>query len=160
MFNKRKPNLTEGSTEPALSPALREALALTSLEPPVAQPPTTSRSKTVPSSVLSTLQSSEKPSIITEGFEIKGELHSSGVLHVEGRVSGLLTAHTVHISAGGQVDGQLICTSLTVKGSFSGSAQCEDLVIANTARLDGEISYRFITIGAGAIVKSELKHLV
>jgi cytoskeletal protein CcmA (bactofilin family) len=163
MFNKRKNSKDNELPGDAIAPVLAElkSVQATSPAPAPASSIFNSTPKPKPASTASVvrLESSDSPSVVSQGFEIKGELNSSGVLHVEGRISGRLTAHTVHISPTGVIDGELSCSSLNIKGTFTGTARCEDLVVSSTARVDGTVSYRFITIGSGAVVKGDLVSL-
>ncbi|WP_374521528.1 polymer-forming cytoskeletal protein [Hydrogenophaga sp.] len=160
MFNKRK------TSDGALSGAI-EAPGLplpgTGNEAPASPAPQpegkpTAESRRAPS--IAPLQSSDKPAIISEGFSVVGELRSpQGVLHVEGRVNGTLAAQSIHISGTGEVQGEVSCTSLSIKGSFTGSAVCDELVVASSAVINGKIGYRFLTVGAGASIDGELTHI-
>jgi cytoskeletal protein CcmA (bactofilin family) len=143
MFNKPKtntPELTKASST-GESPA----------------PTPVSESPRVKPSIMSTvLDSTNKPSVISEGFVFKGEINSSGILHVEGRASGTVTAHSINVSARGEIEGEVVCNSFNIKGVFTGVAVCEELVIASSAVVKGSISYKFISVGAGAKVEGEL----
>lgn len=108
---------------------------------------------------ISALQSADKPSIVSEGFTITGELQSNGVLHVEGKVSGTLVAHSVHISPTGEVQGEVTCTALNIKGHLLGNAVCDELIVASSAHVQGSISYKFLSIGVGATVEGDLNHI-
>lgn len=160
MFNKRK-------TNPSLQDTQADALAAQPTPPNEGTPATPQAAtglgifgKSKPSAQLGQLESSDKPSIVSESIEIRGELNSTGALHVEGKVVGKITAQSVNISSSGSVDGDLTCQSFNVKGHFSGTAVCEDLLLAGSARLDGNVSYRYITIGPGAVVRGELTCLL
>ncbi len=157
MFNKRKsspeglagleaPPLpdTSRTLTPEPPPALRQALA------------NEARNKPAPIAMLS---SADKPSIVSEGFTITGDLRSSGVLHVEGRVSGTLVAHSVNISVTGEIEGEVTCTTLNIKGHMLGKAVCDELIVASTAHVQGNISYRFLSIGSGATIQGDLSHI-
>jgi cytoskeletal protein CcmA (bactofilin family) len=142
MFNKPKTNLPESSPV-ATSNGENAAPAA---EPVRAKP-----------SIMSTvLDTTNKPSVISEGFAFTGDINSSGILHVEGRASGTVTAHSVNVSARGEIEGEVVCNSLNIKGVFSGVAVCEELVIASSAMVKGSISYKYISVGAGAKVEGEL----
>ncbi len=67
-----------------------------------------------------------------------------------------MTAHSVNVSARGEIEGEVVCNSLNIKGVFSGVAVCEELVIASSAMVKGSISYKYISVGAGAKVEGEL----
>ena len=107
-------------------------------------------------SPISSVLASQKPSVISEGFCITGDIQSNGILHVEGRISGTVAAQSVNISAKGEVEGEIRCNSLNIKGSFQGMADCDELVVASSAHVNGKILYRYITIGSGAQVQGEL----
>jgi cytoskeletal protein CcmA (bactofilin family) len=99
----------------------------------------------------------EKPSIISEGLVMRGDLDSSGVLYVEGGVIGNVKVDSANVSAGGFIEGHLVCSSLTVKGRFDGVLICDELIIAASAQVKGQVSYRFITISSGAQVEAEVE---
>ena len=105
---------------------------------------------------MSSVLSSQKPSVISEGFSVTGDIQSEGILHVEGRVAGTVAAHSVNISVKGEVEGEIRCNSLNIKGAFQGVANCDELVVASSAQVSGKIFYRYITIGSGARVQGEL----
>jgi cytoskeletal protein CcmA (bactofilin family) len=142
MFNKPKTNTPEptmgtlGNNDNA--PALADA------------------NKAKPSIMSTVLDTTNKPSVISEGFAFTGDINSTGILHVEGKASGTVTAHSVNVSARGEIEGEVVCNSLNIKGIFSGVAVCEELVIASSAVVKGSISYKFISVGAGAKVEGEL----
>lgn len=97
-----------------------------------------------------------KPSIISEDFTIRGDIESEGTLHVEGRVIGLVKANTIHISASGQIEGDVVCQNLSVKGKVSGTVVCSELALASSAHVKGHLSYRSITVGRGARVECDV----
>lgn len=98
-----------------------------------------------------------KPSIISEGFEFIGEIKSNGYLTVDGVVRGNLALHSIQIGVTGTLDGNVVCDTMNVKGSFSGSLDCRDLTICSRAVVDGDVSFKSITIQRGGVVKGELK---
>ena len=102
------------------------------------------------------LSQAQKPAIVSEQFTIRGDIDSDGTLHVEGHVIGVVKANTIHISATGRIEGDVICENLTVKGQVDGKVVCQELTIAATARLQGQVTYAFITVGSGARVQCEM----
>jgi len=97
-----------------------------------------------------------KPTVISEGFSLTGDIVSDGILHIEGRTSGTIKASSVNVGPRGQVEGNVSCASLHIKGSFSGTAVCGELVIAASALVKGHITYQLLTIGRGATVEGDL----
>jgi hypothetical protein len=102
------------------------------------------------------LLDSNKPSVISEGFSLVGDITAQGVLHVEGMIKGTVTTEAVNIGITGAVEGKIQCTSLQIKGAFVGEARCQELVIANKARVRGTITYETLSIQRGAYVEGEL----
>ncbi len=99
---------------------------------------------------------SHKPTVISEGFSLTGDIVSDGILHIEGRTSGTIKASSVNVGPRGQVEGNVACASFLIKGSFSGTAVCGELVIAASAVVKGHITYQLLTIGRGATVEGDL----
>lgn len=97
-----------------------------------------------------------KPSVISEGFSLMGDITSEGVLHVEGFIKGTIKTDAVNIGQRGSVEGQVTSKSLHVKGAFVGTAVCDELVIANKARVVGRITYRSLAIQRGAQIEGDL----
>jgi len=97
-----------------------------------------------------------KPSIISEDFTIRGDIESEGTLHVEGRIIGLVKAHTIHISGSGQIEGDVVCQNISIKGKISGTVVCSELTLASSAIVKGSVSYRSITVGRGARLECDV----
>ena len=93
-----------------------------------------------------------KPSIISEGFTFEGTITSDGVINIAGTVRGKITAKSVLIDSSGQVDGELNSEQLVIKGQLKGDVNCEDLNVGPLARVDGNISYKYIHIQRGGRV--------
>ena len=104
---------------------------------------------------LSVLESN-KPSVISEGFSMTGDILSGGILHIEGKINGKIKAESINIGPRGRVDGQLDCDTLHIKGVFSGSAVCDELVVADNASVKGRVTYRSVAISRGAMIEGEL----
>jgi len=50
-----------------------------------------------------------KPTVISEGFSLTGDIVSDGILHIEGRTSGTIKASSVNVGPRGQVEGNVSC---------------------------------------------------
>ncbi len=97
-----------------------------------------------------------KPSVISEGFSLVGDITAQGVLHVEGQIRGTVSTESVNIGPTGNVEGRIDCASLQIKGGFSGEAGCRELIISGKAQIKGRISYEVLSIQRGARVEGEL----
>ena len=119
---------------------------------PVVVPETPSVKRGVSS--LSVLDA-HKPSVISEGFSLTGDIVSNGILHIEGKITGKIKADNINIGPSGQVEGELVCDTLHIKGLFSGSAVCGELVVSDRAAIKGSVTYRSITISRGALIQGQ-----
>lgn len=127
-------------------------LATTTLEPTTSQPVAIENRffKQAPTPIL-------KPSILSEGFELIGDIKSSGGLHVEGKIEGKVHVDNLTIGAKGTVTGSVICASLSIKGGFNGEAICDSLILSGNAIVHGDIEYRNLTMASGTILTGNLK---
>ncbi len=99
-----------------------------------------------------------KPSVISEGFSLQGDISAQGVLHVEGFIKGTVQTDVVNIGPRGAVEGQVRCKALHIKGAFVGTADCDELFIASKARVVGRVTYRTLAVQRGALVEGDLVH--
>ncbi len=99
-----------------------------------------------------------KPSVISEGFTLQGDISAQGVLHVEGFIKGTVQTDVVNIGPRGAVEGQITCKALHIKGAFVGTANCDELFIASKARVVGRVTYRTLAVQRGALVEGDLVH--
>ncbi len=97
-----------------------------------------------------------KPSVISEGFSLVGDISADGVLHVEGEVRGTVKTQVVNIGPNGSVDGEISCQQLHIKGCFVGQADCDELLIAGKARVNGRVTYRTLSVQRGADIDGSL----
>jgi cytoskeletal protein CcmA (bactofilin family) len=106
---------------------------------------------------VSPTPATQKPSVISEGLVMRGDVISGGILHVEGGIIGTVRVDDAHVSAGGFIEGELNCHSLSLKGRFDGELVCDELVVASSARITGRVAYRYISISSGAQVEAEIE---
>ncbi len=97
-----------------------------------------------------------KTTVISEGFEFKGEIIGDGALTVEGSVIGKIRVNSLNISVTGLVDGDVEAGLINVKGQLLGSVDCETLTIAGRASVDGKVSYQSIQIQRGGLFRGDI----
>jgi cytoskeletal protein CcmA (bactofilin family) len=157
MFNKLKGNpLSETPPTAPQQPTAPTMNTPYTAAPANSNPDDTPRQPRPSGPVPGVVNNATKPSIISEDFTIRGDIESEGTLHVEGRVIGLVKANTIHISASGQIEGDVVCQNLSVKGKVSGTVVCSELALASNAHVKGHLSYRSITVGRGARVECDV----
>ncbi|MCL1894853.1 MAG: polymer-forming cytoskeletal protein [Holophagaceae bacterium] len=99
---------------------------------------------------------SSKPSIISEEVELTGNIKTPGALHIEGTVKGNLEVASLTIGPTGVFEGNVNCKTLNVRGKFTGTSDCMELMVASSAQIEAKITYRELTLQRGAILKGEL----
>lgn len=97
-----------------------------------------------------------KPSIISEGFSLTGDVVSRGTLHIDGQITGTIKVDAVAIGPKGVVSGSVECSKLLVKGILRGTSECDDLQIDSTATVEGTVSYRVLAVQRGATITGDL----
>ena len=98
-------------------------------------------------------------SIIANDLTVIGDLETSGVVKVEGRVQGAVRAATqVLVSKDALIEGDILTKEAIIGGEVSGAIRAEDRVeIQATALINGNISARRIVMLEGGRVNGEIK---
>ncbi len=97
-------------------------------------------------------------SVIAHSTAWRGDLESSGSLHVHGRVEGSLTAReSIFIAEEADVDAVIRAASVTVAGNVRGSVHCaERFEVLPHGKVAGEIHAPAIAIHDGAVVAGDI----
>jgi cytoskeletal protein CcmA (bactofilin family) len=90
------------------------------------------------------------PSLIGAGLSVVGRLEGAGEIQIEGRVEGDVRGHGVRIGNGAVIKGSVAAEIAHVAGTIEGSIESETVVLANSARVSGDICYRSLQIEEGA----------
>ncbi len=93
------------------------------------------------------------PTIIAENTMVKGNMNSTGILHVDGIIDGDVNCEELIIGVKGAITGTVKAQSMYLYGSLQGQAIADSLFIAQTARLVGDASHKTIAIEPGAYIE-------
>jgi len=99
------------------------------------------------------------PSIISADLKIVGDLTSGGDLQIDGAVEGNITSRRMTIGEGAIVRGVLVADSARIYGIVSGEIKANTVMLAKSARVDGDIAHQSISMEAGASVSGRLVRL-
>jgi len=99
-------------------------------------------------------------SIIGPDVTIKGDIHASADLHVDGRVEGDIACASLVQGEASVIVGSLEAETARLAGHIAGSIHARELVILRTARVEGDVHYDALTIEQGAQVDGRLSHRV
>lgn len=97
-------------------------------------------------------------SVIGADVVIKGDIHASADLHVDGRVEGDITCASLVQGEGGHVEGAIQAESARLAGTVAGSISARELVVLKSARINGDVHYDALTIEQGAEVEGRFAH--
>lgn len=102
--------------------------------------------------------------LISNNSEIKGNLHFSGGLHIDGKVSGNILADAdsnavVRISESGIVEGEIKAPNIIINGRVIGNVYSSShLELAKKAMVNGDVHYTMMEMVMGAQVNGSLIH--
>ena len=83
---------------------------------------------------------------------IKGDVHASADLHIDGRIEGDVTCTSLVQGESSEVVGAISAASARLSGTVRGSISVGQLVILKSARIFGDVNYDALTIEQGAQV--------
>lgn len=119
--------------------------------------------------MLNRKRSSREPqsrdtSLIARGTIIRGDLHFTGALHVDGRIEGAIVAEgedsVLTISDQGQVIGEIRVPHAVIDGRVDGNVLIDSrLELAAKACIAGDVHYRLLEMAAGAQVNGRMVHV-
>ena len=96
-------------------------------------------------------------SLISPDLRIVGDLHSSGEIRIDGRVEGDVSSSQAMIGEGAHVQGSIFASSVLVAGAVSGQVDAEEVTIAKTAKVLGDVVHLSLSIEAGAFLEGRCR---
>jgi cytoskeletal protein CcmA (bactofilin family) len=102
--------------------------------------------------------------IIAAGVVVRGDVHFTGSLHLEGRVEGVISADAdstslFTLSEKGSVAGEINVPHAVINGTVEGDIHCaRRLELAAGARIRGDVYYAVLEMAAGALVNGRVIH--
>lgn len=105
-------------------------------------------------------QAAAEPSFVAHDLVIKGDISTSGDLHINGTVTGHITAQVCVIEFNGKIDGEIHASAIFVHGTVNGPLYASHIHVFPGGRVRGDINYDTITIDNGADVLGHFKHNV
>lgn len=108
--------------------------------------------------------SGNNTSLIAKGMEFQGDLHFSGILEIEGQVTGNIIARPdavaeVRIREAGEVRGLIRVPVVIVNGLVEGDIYSSNhLELAAKAKVTGNIYYHLMEVVLGCRVQGLLSH--
>ncbi len=99
------------------------------------------------------------PTILSQDLVIVGEITSSGIIEIEGRIKGTIKGNSVILRENGFIEGQIYAESLSLRGNFEGSVYAQNIDISSSAKISGDIEYQSLVVEDGACIDARFKKL-
>ena len=99
------------------------------------------------------------PSIIANDTKIEGEVSSSGVIEIEGFITGKINSNSVVIREDGNIQGEIRADSVNIRGNFNGNIKARNINIFSKAKIDGTIEYQSLSVEDGACIDGQFKKI-
>lgn len=102
--------------------------------------------------------------LIGQQTEIRGDVHFTGGLHVDGNIRGNVIAEEdeaamLTVSEHGEIEGEVRVPTMTLNGTVKGDVYAtERIELAPRARVHGNVYYNLIEMAMGAEVNGNLVH--
>ncbi len=100
------------------------------------------------------------PTIIARDLVIEGEISSSGLIEIEGRIKGTIRGNSIILRENGFVEGQIIADYLSIRGGFDGKICAKNIDISSKAKVMGEIEYNSLSVEDGCSIDGNFKKMV
>lgn len=97
-------------------------------------------------------------SVIGEDVTITGNISASADLHIDGTVEGDITCSSLVQGESSTVTGAIEAQTARLAGSVKGSIKARELVVLQSARIEGDVHYDALTIEQGAQVEGRFSH--
>ena len=91
-------------------------------------------------------------SVIGSDVSIKGDIDATVDLHVDGRVDGDINCTSLVQGEGGVIKGAIEAETARLSGHVVGSITARELVVLQSAKIEGDVHYDTLTIEQGADV--------
>ncbi|MGA9334500.1 MAG: polymer-forming cytoskeletal protein [Rudaea sp.] len=107
--------------------------------------------------------SHESTTLISAGTEIRGDIHFSGNLHVDGKIEGAIHGESeqaiLTLSEHADVQGEVNAPRIVINGKVRGDVTAaERLELASNAQVEGNVYYKVLEMAAGAQINGKMVH--
>ncbi len=100
------------------------------------------------------------PTIISADMTVTGNLKSTGDVQVEGIVMGDVSATKITIAEGGTIIGNITAQHTRICGTVNGTTHSNNVSLAASARVTGDIHHDILAIEAGALLEGHSSRII
>ena len=100
-----------------------------------------------------------KATTISAELTIRGNVHSTGPLTIDGAVKGDVQCTALFIKEGAQISGNVSAERVVVSGKVVGSIEAQKLCLTPTSRVEGEVLHGHLEIMQGTDVSAQFQRM-
>lgn len=97
-------------------------------------------------------------SVIGDGIQITGNIDAKVDLHIDGKVKGDIRCASLVQGPTSVIEGAVVAESASLSGRVAGSIEANQLTVASSAQIVGDVVYENIQIEQGGHVDGQFKH--
>ena len=90
------------------------------------------------------------------GVTVTGRLDTTGVIHIDGRLIGHLTADRLAVGREGYVEGDIVANDARLGGRVKGNVYARNVTVGHTAKITGRIFHNAATVAKGAHIDGRM----
>ncbi len=91
-----------------------------------------------------------RQSVIGASLQFTGEIKSAGSVRIEGQVVGRVTARTLTLGRGGEIEGDVAAEIAQIDGLLEGDLEADTVILGSSAQVFGDITHRSLSMEPGA----------
>lgn len=115
------------------------------------------RDKSGPQTGQNTRLVVHRPSILTDGVTIVGDISSMDEVTIHGKVIGDVNCTRIVVGETGSVTGELSGEELSISGRIDGTVRGEWVELKKSAEVSGDIHHRYVAMEAGTEYTGKLQ---
>lgn len=91
-------------------------------------------------------------SVVGTDVKIRGDVEATADLHVDGSINGDIVCASLVQGEASLIEGSIRAETARLSGTVKGTITAQELIILKSARVEGDVHYKALTIEHGATV--------
>lgn len=96
-------------------------------------------------------------SVIAAGAVVSGSISAPGDIQIEGHVIGDVRCATAMVGKDGDVKGNVVAETATIRGRVTGNVRARTIQLASTGSVEGDLSHAVLIIEEGGVFEGRSK---
>jgi cytoskeletal protein CcmA (bactofilin family) len=99
----------------------------------------------------------ERRRSVLQDITIRGDLRSTGIVALDGSLSGNVTTDTLVLGRNGKIEGHVQARNVTIEGVLVGEITAVHVAITASARVTADIVCESVTVEVGSEIEGNLR---